>query len=446
VTPEGYIDAHARRSWGRIVRGPQSVATPYFEDDATRLVANASAAAVSVLGVGLGRSYGDSGLNIGAAVVDMTKLDRLLAFDPDTGVLCAEAGMSLSDVIKFIVPRGWFLPTTPGTRFVTLAGAVANDVHGKNHHRAGTFGTSILRIGLLRSDRGSFVLSQETEPELFQATIGGLGLTGLILWVEFKLVPIPGAYITSETIAFADLEGFFSLARESVESFEHTVAWVDCTRNGASLGRGLFNRGNWCKGEFAAHTDQRRLNLPFEFPSYTLNSATLRLFTALYFNVNRARGGIRTQHYAPFLYPLDAIAHWNRIYGSNGFYQYQCVVPPAASHSAVRELLSTIAESAQGSLLVVVKTFGARESPGLLSFPFEGTTVALDFPNRGQRTLQLMDRLDAIVSAANGRLYPAKDGRLPAKLFRQGYPNLERFTPCVDPAFSSSFWRRMRDD
>ena len=447
MTPHSFDLTVGRRSWGRVERGPQYVASPAFLEEAALLLQRATDAGLSVLAGGLGRSYGDSALNLGHAVIDTTRLDRVIAFDCDRGVLRAEAGLSLSETVRRVLPHGWFLPTTPGTRFVTLGGAVANDVHGKNHHQAGAFGCSVRRLGLIRSDRGLIELSPAEEPELFAATIGGLGLTGLIAWVEIQLAPVRSAYLDQETVAFPDLDGFFALSRESETAFEHTVAWVDCTRAGQRLGRGVFNRALWRNdGRLDTHDDERMLTLPVDLPNFALNPITLKLFNEqLYLRAPKGRPARSAQHYVPVFYPLDVVGRWNRLYGSRGFFQYQCQIPPDCSRDAVRELLQTIAKSGEGSFLAVLKTFGEKRSPGLLSFPSPGVTLALDFANKGDETYALLSRLDDITAAAGGRLYPAKDGRIPPAMFRAGYSNWERFSWSVDPAFSSSFWRRVNN-
>lgn len=408
-----------------------------------RACAAAIDADMTLLAGGLGRAYGDSGLNEGGAVIDLRAMDRVLGFDPLTGVLRAEAGISLDAVIRRVTPHGWFLPTTPGTRFVTLGGAVANDIHGKNHHRAGPMGCWVRRLGLWRSDRGLLELSPEHEGELFSATLGGMGLTGVILWVELQLVRIGSAYLDQETIPFRRLDDFFFLARDSEAVFEHTVAWIDCTAHGDSFGRGLFTRGNWRDdGRLTLHAERPRLALPLDLPNAALNPLTLKLFNARYYSRGRNGQRFSVDHYASALYPLDAIGQWNRLYGARGFYQYQCVVPPETAPDAVASLLDQIARSGQGSFLAVLKTFGAKTSPGLMSFPMPGATLALDFPNLGDKTHALFGRLDDILRQAGGRLYPAKDGRMPPAMLRAGYPNLERFAQLRDPRFSSSFWRR----
>jgi FAD/FMN-containing dehydrogenase len=398
----------------------------------------------SLLGIGLGRSYGDSGLNPDGAVIDMTGLDRAIAFDPQTRLLRAEAGMSLDAVLEVLVPRGFFLPVTPGTRFVTLGGAIANDVHGKNHHRTGTLGRWVRRLGLLRSDGRDIELGPDDGTGLFAATIGGLGLTGLIPWIEIEVMPIASTMMEVETVPFGALDEFFALAAESDAAFDYTVAWVDCLASGNALGRGVFSRARHATaGPLAVATTRRRRNLPIDVPGFLLNPTTVRGFNALYYRNGSRKAGRATIPYTPFFYPLDAIGAWNRMYGQRGFYQYQSVVPPEAARDATKAMLEVISTSGEVSFLAVLKTFGDRPSLGMLSFPRPGTTLALDFPNRGEPTLALLDRLDAIVREAGGRLYPAKDGRVSGEMFRTGYPNWAEFSRHVDPGFSSHFWRRV---
>ncbi len=447
MAPRGYHVARGLRPWGRVQTGDQLVARPRFVDEIATLVHASRAGGLTSLCTGLGRSYGDSALNQGQTVIDMSRLDRVLAFDAVNGVLRAEAGLGLSDVITRIVPHGWFLPTTPGTRFVTLGGAVANDVHGKNHGRAGTFGASVRRIGLWRSDRGEVEISPDLTPELFCATVGGLGLTGAILWVEIQLARIGSSRLDVETIPFGNLDQFLQIALESEAGHEHTVAWVDCSSRGPGFGRGVFTRANWRDdGPLTVHTDRRRLTLPVDLPGFALNGLSLAALNALIHARQTTRPRREICHYAQAFYPLDAIGAWNRLYGPRGFFQFQCVTPLGAGMQPVADLLAAISAVGQGSFLVVLKTFGERASPGLLSFPRRGVTLAIDVANRGERTLALLSRLDRIVMAAGGRLYPAKDGRMPPAMFRAGYPELPRFIGQIDPAFSSSFWRRMCHD
>jgi FAD/FMN-containing dehydrogenase len=436
-----FRSTEAFTSWGRVVRALHRVARPSFRDEVPGLSSQLHAAEPG-LATGLLRSYGDSNLNPGGRILDMTGLDRMIAFDRTTGRVRAEAGMSLSQCLRVLVPAGWFLPTTPGSRFVTLGGAVANDVHGKNHDRAGSFGNSVTRIGLRRTDGDLQELAQG-EP-LFHATIGGMGLTGVIEWVEFEATPIRSAWFDAEDTPFGNLGEYFELSRSRKRHFDFTMAWIDCLATGEQIGRGIFTAGAWSgAGGLTPHRELPGRSMPVEAPGFLLNSLSIRAFNETRFRTKSMRTTPYRTHYEPFLYPLDSIANWNRMYGERGFYQYQCVLPPHTAANGCEDLLRAISRSGQGSFLAVLKDLGPRTAVGLMSFPMEGTTLALDFPNRGERTLALMRDLDAIVKAAGGRLYPAKDGRMPADMFRAGYPQWEQFRNLVDPGLSSAFWKRV---
>jgi FAD/FMN-containing dehydrogenase len=400
----------------------------------------------TVLPYGNGRSYGDSCLNDGGVLLDSRPLDRFIAFDAETGELTCEAGVLLSEIIDVALPRGWFPPVTPGTKYVTVGGAIANDVHGKNHHVEGTFGAHVTQLELLTSDGARRICSASENTDLFAATIGGLGLTGFITHATIRLKRVASAFLTGQSIKFGNLDEFFALSAASTSTHEYTVSWIDCLGSGASLGRGIFMRANPASAEEArgAKSPSRLpLAVPFTPPLSLVDKLTLRPFNWAYYNRQRAREVDKLWHYGSFHYPLDAIAHWNRIYGPKGFLQYQCVVPTADQHRVSEALLMEISRSGQGSFLVVFKTFGGHVSPGLMSFPMEGATLALDFPILGPSTFALLDRLDAIVAEAGGRIYPAKDARMSAATFRRGYPRLEEFRKFVDPRFSSSFERRV---
>ena len=399
----------------------------------------------SVLPRGLGRSYGDSCLNDGGVLLDATLLDHLIEFDREAGRVRCEGGVSLADLLALIVPAGWFLPVTPGTKHVTVGGAVANDVHGKNHHRVGTFGCFVTRFELLRSTGERLLCSPTDNEALFRATIGGLGLTGVITWVEIQLRRVEGPAVDVESVRFDGLDGFFELAQASDERFEYTVAWIDCLARGRALGRGLLLRGNHAPADDASPSRPPRLRatVPFDAPAFLLNRWTIRGFNALYYHRQRRRSVARRVHYDPFFYPLDSIGSWNRLYGRRGFLQYQCVVPHAGGREATRDLLSHVATSGEGSFLAVLKLFGDVPSPGLLSFPRPGVTLALDFPNRGPVTSRLLGDLDWVVRRHGGRVYPAKDARMSAADFQAWYPEWQELARLADPAFSSSFWRRV---
>ncbi len=432
-----FVETGDHLTWGRVERRVQRVARPWFAQDLADLDGGPR------LAVGLRRSYGDSALFSSGRLLDMTGLDHAIAFDRRTGLFTAEAGLSIDALLRIVVPHGWFVPVTPGTRQVTLGGALANDVHGKNHHRAGTFGRHVRAFTLLRSDRGEVLVTPQSEPELFAATIGGLGLTGIVRELTLQLSPIGSSQLDVETLPMGRLSDFFALDADSADRFEHTVAWVDCTRGGDRLGLGFYARANWAaEGPLQAHGPPR-LTVPMQTPGFLINRLSLTAFNRLYRARQLAGPRRRGQPYSAVFHPLDGIAGWNRLYGGAGFYQHQSVVPRADADAALTEMLRIIARSGEGSALVVLKAFGDLESPGLLSFPRPGYTLALDFRNKGPATLALMDRLDAVVRAAGGALYPAKDGRMSPAMFRFGYPQLDRFLKSRDPACGSDFLTRM---
>jgi FAD/FMN-containing dehydrogenase len=428
-------------SWGRFPKAVHTVVRLHGREAA--LPAHSGA---PMLPFGNGRSDGDCCLNDGGMLVDARGLDRFIAFDPATGILRCEAGVLLAEILDLVVPQGWFVPVTPGTRFVTVGGAVANDVHGKNHHRAGTFGRHVKGFELLRSDGTRLFCAPAENPEWFRASIGGLGLTGLITWVELALKRIRGPAIDEETLRFDRLEEFFRLSRESDATHEYTVAWIDCTARGESLGRGHFMRGNDA-AERGARTAPAaapaRWGVPFDPPFALVNDVGLRAFNAVYFHRRGHKMRRRRVHYSAFFYPLDAIGGWNRIYGPNGLLQYQCVIPHRDAEAAIAAILRAVAAAGTGSFLAVLKVFGDLPSPGLLSFPRPGATLALDFPNLGRPTLDLLDRLDAIAMEAQGAVYPAKDARMSPDTFRRSFPHWQELEPFIDPRFSSSLWRRV---
>jgi FAD/FMN-containing dehydrogenase len=421
-------------SWGNVIHAPHVLYRLSSRYDRFPV-----AAPPSLLPFGNGRSYGDSCLNVGGALLQMRSLDRFISFDRETGVLACEAGVLLSEILDLVVPAGWFLPAVPGTCYVTVGGAIANDVHGKNHHQVGTFGCHVRRLELLRSDGTRMMCSPAENPDWFAATVGGLGLTGVVTWAELQLRRIPGPRLDVETLRFANLDEFFRLSAESERTAEYTVSWIDCLGRGKHLGRGLFQRANHSAGSPAS---VRQLSVPFPLPVSAINALSLRVFNTLYYHKQWSRLKRTSEYYRSFFFPLDSILHWNRLYGPKGFYQYQCVVPTPAATAA---LLETIAASGQGSFLAVLKTFGTVTSPGMLSFPRPGVTLALDFPNKGARLERLFESLDRIVSGVTGAVYPAKDGRMPGELFRAGYPRWQEFSHYIDPACSSSFWRRVTE-
>ncbi|MBM3547586.1 MAG: FAD-binding oxidoreductase [Alphaproteobacteria bacterium] len=424
-------------SWGLYPKLPQRAVALSWRDQAFPAVAG------EVLPRGNGRSYGDSCLTDNGTLIDACGLDRLIAFDPASGRLTCEAGVLLRDILAFAVPRGWFVPVAPGTQLVTVGGAIANDVHGKNHHRRGAFGHHLLSFELLRSDGRRIRCTPDGETELFQATIGGLGLTGLIVSAELQLMPVKGAFFDVETIRFDDLGSFFALSADSDGTHEYTVAWIDCLARGGALGRGIFTRANHASsGGCRAPGAPRRI--PLTPPISPINGLTLRAFNELYYRLPRPRRSL--QHFQSFLYPLDSLLDWNRLYGPRGFLQHQCVVPPASAPHAMRAILGAIAEAGTGSMLAVLKVFGSAPGRGLVSFARPGTTLALDFPFGGASTLALLDRLDRIVMEAGGAVYPAKDARMSSEAFRRGFPDWQKLEAMRDPKVMSAFWRRVTAD
>ena len=395
---------------------------------------------------GNARSYGDSCMLQGGEVLSSRFLWRFIGFDPETGVLRCEAGVTLGDILAVAEPQGWFLPVTPGTKFATVGGAIANDVHGKNHHVAGTFGCHVTQFELLRSDGERKICTPRRNKKWFQATIGGLGLTGFITWAELQLKRVPNSAINAENIKYRNLTEFFALSRESEADYEYTVAWVDCLAAGDHLGRGHFSRGNHARPvQPRVAARERSLSMPLVPPLSLVNQYSLTAFNWLYYHRQHQRVHYQTLHYDPFFYPLDHIHHWNRMYGPKGFLQYQCVIPMDASETAIRELLERIERTGHGSFLAVLKVFGDVSSPGLLSFPRPGTTLALDFPYQGHRTLHLFEQLDEVVVQAGGALYPAKDAHMKAEHFQRFYPNAAKLQALKDPNISSSFWNRVME-
>jgi FAD/FMN-containing dehydrogenase len=397
----------------------------------------------SVLPFGLGRSYGDSCLNDKNTLIDTAHLNNFISFDPASGILQAEAGVSLESILTTCVPRGWFLPVSPGTKFVTIGGAIANDIHGKNHHRAGTFGCHVRSLELLRSNGERLFCSPYDNVGLFNATIGGLGLTGLIVWAEIQMHAIPSPFLHTATFRFRNLDEFFDISAANDATFEFNVSWVDCTSQGENLGRGLFMAGNFSAQQKKIPTKKLSVPFPIEAPGWLLNPLSMKAFNFAYYNKQRSARVDALSHYDPFFYPLDAVLNWNRMYGQRGFFQYQLIVPFQQDRSIIKEIFKIITSSGRASFLAVLKTFGSIQSPGIMSFPRAGVTLALDFPNDGAPTLQLMEKLDTVVRHAGGALYPAKDARMSREMFEASFPRLSEFERFIDPRFSSSFWRRI---
>ncbi|MCY9872553.1 FAD-binding oxidoreductase [Vibrio barjaei] len=427
-------------SWGRYPHFSQDIQPTNWRAQVDSIVKELPE---QYLPFGNGRSYGDSCLASSNQALGLRNLNRFISANWESGVIRAESGVLLSEVLELSVQRGWFLASTPGTKLITLGGAVANDVHGKNHHVAGTFGRHVKKFALYRSDRGVIECSRKENSDLFYTTIAGLGLTGVILWVEIQLRPIQSSLIDSKNIKFSNLDEFFKISSEIDRDFDYTVAWVDCLSSGANLGRGIYMVGNHATEGTLELPKSSKLIVPVDLPFSMVNPLTLKAFNTLYYSKQLKTNVEKKISYEPFFYPLDAILEWNRIYGRSGFQQYQCVIPEGNAQAAMKDILTTISNKKMGSFLAVLKRCGDIESPGLLSFPVKGATLALDFPHINGKTNELFDELDGIVLQAGGRLYPAKDAHMSGDFFRTAYPNWELLENARDPKIMSRFWKRV---
>lgn len=411
--------------WGRFPVCHSRVAHPRDEQEARALVAGGGRIAR-----GNGRSYGDSA--VGSAVtLGMGRMNRMLSFDATTGQLVAEAGVLLAEVIEVFLPRGWFPNVTPGTKFVTLGGVIAADAHGKNHHRDGSFGAFVDWLDLMREDGSVTRVSREDNSELFAWTLGGMGLTGIILRAAIRLRRVETAWIRQQTQVAPNLDAALR-GFEEAQDATYSVAWIDCLAKGDALGRSLLMLGEHATlDELPPERRARPLEarrrrdrrVPFDAPSCALNRYSVKLFNALYWR-NGLRGlGSQLLDWDSYFYPLDAVLGWNRIYGRKGFVQFQCVLPPESARAGLTALLTETARTGQGSFLAVLKRLG--EARGGLSFPMPGYTLALDFPVN-PKTLALLDRLDEIVLAHGGRFYLAKDARMDARALHRSDPRAAR--------------------
>ena len=408
--------------WGRWPRRACRVHAPRDAGDVAAALAGPPAIAR-----GLGRAYGDSALNPECTIATR-RLDRLLSFDAESGVLVAEAGASLARVIETFLPRGFFPPVVPGTKFVTLGGAIAADVHGKNHHVAGSFGDHVLWLDLACAGGETRRCSAETDAGLFHATLGGMGLTGIVLRAALRLMPVESGWIRQRTIVAPDLDAAMDAFEANLAS-TYSVAWIDALARGSARGRSLVHLGEHARaddlppgGAEAPYATPRRgvRRLPLDAPSWVLTPWAVRAFNEAYFRGGRRAPGERLVDWDSYFFPLDAIHDWNRIYGRRGFAQYQCALPLAAAREGLSGMLGAIAAAGLGSFLSVLKRFGPGAPQRPLSFPIEGYTLALDFP-LSPAALTLMDRLDEITLAAGGRLYLAKDSRMTQRTFEAGY-------------------------
>lgn len=404
---------------------------------------------------GQGRSYGDAAILENGLVMLTERLAQVGELNEGTGILTAQAGATLADVINEFLPRGWFPSVVPGTKFVSLGGCVAADIHGKNHHRDGGFGAHVKEFAITLADRSRRRCSPDQDAELFRATVGGMGLTGILTDISFQLIPVETSYLVVQHHQAKDLDASFKVLSDPAWDDHYTVAWIDCLAKGSKLGRGVLMRGHHAARsdlpptvrERPYSTARRQRNLGFDFPSWTLNSVGMKAFNELYYRLQGRRQQPFVADYESFFFPLDRIGDWNRIYGKRGFVQYQCVLPEAEAYQGMRALLESLGTAGRASFLSVLKRFGPQGA-GLLSFPFEGYTLTLDLPVDDRELFPFLDRLDAIVLRHGGRVYLAKDARLGANAFRAMYPRLGewlRVKSEVDPEnrFDSDLARRL---
>ena len=405
-------------SWGMYPKVESSVFKYYKETTLTQVINEHD----ELIPYGNGRSYGDSALS--SNIINVKPKDYFLDFDEENGLLHIQAGVLLSDILESYVPRGWFLKVTPGTKLITVGGAIASDVHGKNHHVAGCFSESVQEFRIMLENTEVITCSKETTPELFKATCGGMGLTGIILDAKIYLKKINSQYIDQTTIKTKNLKETFE-AFEKYQDKPYSVAWIDCLAKDKEIGKCLLMVGDFRDDGKLNYKKKSQLSIPFNFPSFALNNLSVRAFNWLYYG--KAKDGVSKQRVDidTFFYPLDSIGHWNRIYGMNGFTQYQFILPKETSYEGLEEILTAISKSGKGSFLAVLKLYG-KANDNWLSFPIEGYSLALDFKIE-KDLFELLDKLDEIVVKHKGRIYLTKDVRVSKETFEKGYPHIETF-------------------
>jgi decaprenylphospho-beta-D-ribofuranose 2-oxidase len=397
---------------------------------------------------GAGRSYGDSSLS--ASILESSNLNNTLSFDSESGTFTCQSGKMLSVILDEIVPKGCFLPVTPGTKFITIGGAIAADIHGKNHHVDGCFSQHVIWLKLLLADGSIKTCNREENTDLFWATCGGMGLTGFILEASFQLKPIETSKIVNRTIKCDNLDEVISNLIEH-ENYMYSVAWIDCGTSGKNLGRSLLYLGEHASKAQVADNDLSGyktpnpiVGLPFNLPNWTLNKWTVKAFNALYYGKVRAKDSTAIVGFEPYFYPLDIANNWNRLYGSNGFAQYQFVIPMEGAKEGMHQIIEEIVKSGESSFLAVLKLFG-EQNEGWLSFPKRGLQLALDFPIN-KKSLALMDRLDDMIMDMDGRSYLAKDSRMKKAFFEASYPKLNQFKELLSEVNPNSKFRSLQSD
>lgn len=393
-----------------------------------------------IIARGNGRCYGDASL--AKNTISTLKYDKILSFDTEEGILECQSGLTLDKVLEVIVPKGWFLPVTPGTKFITVGGAIASDVHGKNHHVDGCFSHHVMEMDVLLANGETITCSANENSDLFWATCGGMGLTGIITRAKFDLKKIETSYIKQKQIKAQNLEEIIQLFEE-YKHYTYSVAWIDCLKKGKHFGRSILMLGEHAKIEDLDEKKKKdplqlpkkkQITFPFTLPSFVLNQFTVKAFNFLFYGKNLKREINNVVSYEPFFYPLDAILHWNRGYGKKGFVQYQFVLPLESKQGLI-DILHKISDKGIGSFLAVLKVFGKQDD--LISFPREGYTLALDIPIR-KGLFEFLDELDKIVLSYGGRLYLSKDARMKSEIFWKGYSNAQKFSDLVKK-FNPSF-------
>jgi FAD/FMN-containing dehydrogenase len=405
-------------AWGRYPRIKCERFKFYKETNLKKIISSHN----NLIPCGNGRSYGDSALS--ENIIDVKQKDYFINFEEESGLLHVQAGVLLSEILEHFVPKGWFLKVTPGTKLITVGGAMASDVHGKNHHAAGCFSECIKEFEIMFADGKVVTCSKEATPELFKATCGGMGLTGVILDAKIYLKKINSQFVDQTTIKTKNLKETFN-AFEEYSDKPYSVAWIDCLAKGDEIGKSLLMVGDFRDDGKLDYKVKKQKSLPFNFPLFALNNWSVRVFNWLYYRKGKERVSKQRVDIDTFFYPLDAIGHWNRIYGKNGFTQYQFILPKEASYKGLEEILTTISKSGKGSFLAVLKLYG-KANDNWLSFPMEGYSLALDFKiERG--LFELLDKLDEIVVKYEGRIYLTKDVRVSKKAFEKGYPQIDTF-------------------
>ena len=399
----------------------------------------------SFLPFGNGRSYGDLCINSLGTLLDTQNLNQFIEFNQEQGYIKAYSGVLLAEILELITPHNWFLPVVPGTKYITLGGAIASDIHGKNHHRFGTFGLHVEEFEVLKSNGERLLCSPASNSHLYRATIGGMGLTGLIIWAKIKLKKITNNFLDMELVKFSSLNEFLCLSKNADENFEYTVAWIDSGSHKSSSLKGIFMQANHNTTKLASGIKIQEFKLPNLIPFNLVNSYNTKIFNFLYYNKQLTKKTKTLINYNNFFFPLDLVSNWNILYGPKGFIQLQFVCPEAKIKIVIDEVLILLDRYDLRSPISVLKIFGNIQSPGLLSFPKPGITLAIDLPLIKNKTNIFLDEALKLIEENDGSIYPAKDTQMNQSFFKKSYSQVCEFKQFIDPKFSSDFWRRVND-